>query len=149
MDDLEPLRAGMEQAVPFNEHVGLEIVEVAVGRGVARLPDDPALRNHTGSQHASALFALGQAASGAAFVTSFVQELPQLELQPDAATINYKKIPRGVLTATGVLGANPDELLGELEREGAVRFSVDVDVVDGAGDVVADMTVSWNVRKES
>src|SRR3954454_8813228 len=135
--DLEPLRAGMEQAVPFNGHLGLEIVEVAVGRGVARLPDDPGLRNHTGSQHASALFAVGQAASGAAFVTSFVRELPQLELQPDAATIEYKKIPRGPLTATGVLGASPDELHDQLDREGTVTFTVDVAVTDGAGDVVA------------
>jgi acyl-coenzyme A thioesterase PaaI-like protein len=149
MADLEPLRAGMEQAVPFNGHLGLEIVEVAVGRGVARLPDNEALRNHTGSQHASALFALGQAASGAAFAATFVRDLPALELAPDAATINYKKIPRGVLTATGVLGSDPQELHDELEREGAVSFSVDVSITDGAGDVVADMTVRWNVRKES
>jgi hypothetical protein len=149
MADLEALRAGMEQAVPFNGHLGLEIAEVAAGRGVARLPDDPELRNHTGSQHASALFALGQAASGAAFAAVFVRELPALELAPDGATINYKKIPRGALTATGVLGADPDTLLRELADEGATRFSVDVSITDGAGDVVADMTVSWNVHKES
>jgi hypothetical protein len=147
--DLEPLRAGMEQAVPFNGHLGLEIVEVAVGRGVARLPDDQALRNHTGSQHASALFAVGQAASGAAIAAVFVEDLPQLELQPDAAEITYKKIPRGPLTATGVLGADPAALLAELEGEGSVSFGIDVSVVDGAGDVVADMSVRWRVRKES
>jgi acyl-coenzyme A thioesterase PaaI-like protein len=147
--DLEPLRAGMEQAVPFNGHLGLEIVEVAVGRGVARLPDNEALRNHTGSQHASALFAVGQAASGAALAAVFVDQLAQLELAPEAAEITYKKIPRGPLTATGVLGANPDELLEELGRAGRVAFGIDVSIVDGAGDVVADMTVRWNVRKES
>jgi hypothetical protein len=147
--DLEPLRAGMEQAVPFNGHLGLEIVEVAIGRGVVRLPDNEALRNHTGSQHASALFAVGQAASGAALAAVFVEQLPELELAPDAAEITYKKIPRGPLTATGVLGASPDELLAELGREGHVAFGIDVSIVDGAGDVVADMTVRWNVRKES
>jgi acyl-coenzyme A thioesterase PaaI-like protein len=147
--DLEPLRAGMEQAVPFNGHLGLEIAEVAVGRGVARLPDHEALRNHTGSQHASALFAVGQAASGAALAAVFVDQLPALELAPEAAEITYKKIPRGPLVATGVLGASPDELLAELGREGQVAFGIDVSIVDGAGDVVADMTVRWNVRKES
>lgn len=149
MADLEALRAGIEQAIPFNGHLGLEIVEVAVGRGVARLPDEPGLRNHTGSQHASALFAVGHAASGAAFAASFVRELPSLDVQPDGATIAYKKVPRGVLTATGVLGADPDTLLQELADAGNVRFSVDVAITDGAGDVVAEMTVSWNVRKES
>jgi hypothetical protein len=147
--DLEPLRAGMEQAVPFNGHLGLEILEVGVGRGVARLPDNEALRNHTGSQHASALFAVGHAASGAALAAVFVDQLAQLELQPEAASITYKKIPRGALTATGVLGADPGALLEELEREGRVGFGIDVGVVDGAGDVVADMNVRWIVHKES
>jgi hypothetical protein len=147
--DLEPLRAGMEQAVPFNGHLGLEIVEVAIGRGVARLPDDQALRNHSGSQHASALFAVGQAASGAAIAAVFVERLPELELQPESAEITYKKIPRGPLTATGVLGADPGQLLGELEREGHVAFAIDVSIVDGATDLVAAMTVRWHVRKES
>ena len=147
--DLEPLRAGMEQAVPFNRHLGLEILEVAVGRGVARLPDDQTLRNHTGSQHASALFALGQAASGAALAAVVIERLPELELAPEAADITYKKIPRGTLTATGVLGADPEQLLAELEREGRVAFGIDVGIVDGAGDVVAEMTVRWHVRKGS
>jgi hypothetical protein len=147
--DFEPLRAGMEQAVPFNGHLGLEIVEVGLGRGVARLPDEQALRNHTGSQHASALFAVGQAAAGAALAAVFVEHLPRLELQPDAAEITYKKIPRGPLTATAVLGANPDELLAELAREGSVAFGIDVSVVGGGGDVVADMSVRWHVRAEA
>jgi hypothetical protein len=147
--DLEPLRAGMEQAVPFNGHLGLEIVEVGVGRGVARLPDNEALRNHTGSQHASALFAVGQAAAGAALAAVFVEHLPRLELQPEAAEITYKKIPRGELTATGVLGADPGQVLDELGREGEVAFGIDVGIVDGAGDVVAGMSVRWHVRKES
>ncbi|HWH93315.1 MAG TPA: DUF4442 domain-containing protein [Baekduia sp.] len=147
--DFEPLRAGMEQAVPFNRHLGLEIRDVALGRGVARLPDDQALRNHTGSQHASALFAVGHAASGAALAAVFVEQLPQLELTPDGAEITYKKIPRGPLTAIGVLGADPATLLAELEREGSVAFAIDVSVTDGAGDVVADMSVRWLVRRES
>jgi acyl-coenzyme A thioesterase PaaI-like protein len=147
--DFEPLRAGLEQAVPFNGHLGLEIAEVSLGRGVVNLPDDSALRNHTGSQHASALFAAGQAASGAAIAAAFVEHLPQLEISPEGAEITYKKIPRGPITATGVLGAEPSELLGELDREGSVAFRIDVSLTDGAGDEVAAMTVRWLVRQES
>jgi hypothetical protein len=149
MEELEPLRAGMEQAVPFNGHLGLEIVEVSVGRGVARLPDDQALRNHTGSQHASALFAVGQAASGAALAAVFVEHLPRLELSPEGAEISYKKIPRGAITATGVLGADPATLLADLHRDGRVAFAIDVSLTDGAGDVVAGMSVRWLVRQEA
>jgi hypothetical protein len=147
--DLEPLRAGLEQAVPFNGHLGLVVEEVALGRGVVTLPDDQALRNHTGSQHASALFAVGQAASGAALAAVFVEHLPRLELSPEGAEISYKKIPRGTITATGVLGADPATLLTELDRDGRVAFGIDVSLTDGAGDVVADMSVRWLVRREA
>jgi acyl-coenzyme A thioesterase PaaI-like protein len=146
--DFEALRAGLQQAVPFNTHIGLEVEEVALGRGVVQLPDDQALRNHTGSQHASALFAAGQAASGAAIAAVFVQELPKLELLPQGAEITYKKVSRGPITATGVLGADPDTLLEELGREGCVEFTVDVSLTDGAQHVVADLSVRWLVRQE-
>ncbi|HET6509420.1 MAG TPA: DUF4442 domain-containing protein [Baekduia sp.] len=146
MADLEPLRAGLEQAVPFNQHLGLVIEEVALGRGVVRLPDDEQLRNHTGSQHASALFAAGQAASAAAIAAAFVDQLPHLELLPQDSQINYNKVSRGPILATGVLGSDPEALLDELSRAGCVEFTVDVSLVDGAKDTVATLTVRWLVR---
>ena len=50
--DYEVVRAGLEQAIPFNGHLGLEVVEVGDGSCTVRLPDDERLRNHVGSQHA-------------------------------------------------------------------------------------------------
>jgi hypothetical protein len=147
--DFEAMRAGLEQAVPFNQHLGLEVVELAVGRAVVRLPDDGGLRNHVGSQHASALFAAGQAAAGAALAATFVERLEAVEPLPEGTEITYKKIPRAAITATAILGATPAELLAELERDGEVRFAIAVGLTDGAGDVVADMTARWLVRQES
>lgn len=146
MADFEPLRAGLEQAVPFNQHLGLEIEEVAIGRGAVRLPDDGQLRNHTGTHHASALFAAGQAASAAALAAAFVEQLPSLELLPQESTITYNKVARGPILATGVLGSDPQALLAELAREGCVEFTVDVSLTDGAKDTVATLTVRWLVR---
>jgi acyl-coenzyme A thioesterase PaaI-like protein len=145
--DFEPLRAGLEQAVPFNGHLGLVVEEVGLGRGVVRLPDDQALRNHTGSQHASALFAVGQAAAGAAIAAPFVDQLPEMEALPQGAEITYKKVSRGPILATGVLGADPGALMEELERDGSVAFTVDVSLTDGAHDVVADLSVRWLVTR--
>jgi hypothetical protein len=146
--DFEPLRAGLELAVPFNQHLGLEVAEVGLGRGVVRLPDDPELRNHTGTHHASALFALGQAAAGAAVAAAFVRELPEVELLPQGSEITYKKVSRGPILATGLLGADPDALHGALDRDGCVEFAVDVTEADGAGDTVAEMKVNWLVRRK-
>jgi acyl-coenzyme A thioesterase PaaI-like protein len=147
--DFEAMRAGLEQAVPFNQHLGLEVVELGIGRAVVRLPDDAGLRNHVGSQNASALFAAGQAAAGAALAATFVEHLEAVEPLADGAEITYKKIPRATITATAVLPTTPAELLEDLERDGEARFAIGVGLTDGAGDVVADMTSRWLVRRES
>jgi acyl-coenzyme A thioesterase PaaI-like protein len=146
--DFELMRAAIEQAVPFNQHLGLEVAELGLGRGVVLLPDDSALRNHVGSQHASALFAVGEAASGAAFVAAFADQLEEVTAVVDGATVDYRRIAHGPITATGVLGADPDQLLAELERDRRVDFAVDVALTNGAGDVVGEMTVRWHIRRD-
>ena len=147
--DYELLRDGLARAVPFNEHVGIEILELSEGRGVVRLPDAARLRNHTGSQQAAALFAAGEAAAVAALVATFGERLEALRPRPDGAQISYKKIARGPITATGVIGSGAGEVLDELEREGEARVTVDVALVNGAGDVVAELTVRRLIMRET
>jgi acyl-coenzyme A thioesterase PaaI-like protein len=146
--DYEAIRKGLESAVPYNGHLGLEIEEVAPVRGVVRLPDRAEIRNHVGSQHAGALFSAGEAASGAAFVGGFAERLGELEPLAESAEISYSKVAQGVITATASLDADAGELLAELDREGRVRFSVDVTLTNAVGDVVAEMTVRWYVGRD-
>ena len=145
--DYDAIRAGLEQAVPFNTYLGLEVTEVAPGRGVVVLPDRDELRNHVGSQHAGALFSAGEAASGAAFVGSFVERMSELTPLAASADIAYRKIARGPITATGTLGEDRDALLQRLDADGTVRFEVSVELADGEGTTVAEMTVQWHVRR--
>lgn len=147
--DFEAVRAGLEQAIPFNVHVGLEVGEVAPGRGVVTLPDRDETRNHVGSQHAGALFSAGEAASGAAFVGSFAERMPELAPLAEGAEIAYKKIARGTITATGTLAEDPAALLERLDADGRVRFPIAVEMTDADGTVVADMTVQWYVKAKS
>jgi acyl-coenzyme A thioesterase PaaI-like protein len=147
--DYDAIRGGLEQAIPFNRHIGLEVAEVAPGRGVVRLPDRDELRNHVGSQHAGALFGAGEAASGAAFVGAFAERLGDLTPLAQGAEINYRKIAKGAITATGTLGGDPGELLGRLDGEGKIEFPVEVELTNEAGDVVATMTVRWHVKKNA
>jgi acyl-coenzyme A thioesterase PaaI-like protein len=143
--DFEAIRGGLSQAIPFNSHLGLEIVEVAAGRGVVRLPDDQRLRNHVGSQHAGALFAAGEAASGAAFAGAFVEVIADIEPRARGARIDYRQIARGPITATGHLDQSHDGLLARQRDEGSVRFTVEVDLRNGAGETVAEMSVDWHI----
>jgi hypothetical protein len=65
-----------------------------------------------------------------------------------AATIAYKKIARGTITATGRL-EDAEAHLAELDAEGVTRFPVSVELTDGEGTVVAEMSVDWHVRAKA
>jgi acyl-coenzyme A thioesterase PaaI-like protein len=147
--DYEALRAGMEAAIPFNRHIGLAVSEIAEGRGVVVLPEDPQLHNHVGSQHAGALFSAGEAASGAAFAGTFAEHLGDITPLARDAEISYLKLARGSITATGTLGTAKAELLATLEAEGKVVFQVTVELANEDGQTVAQMTVTWHVRKNA
>jgi acyl-coenzyme A thioesterase PaaI-like protein len=144
--DFDALRAGMQQAIPFNGFLGLEIREIAAGRGVVALPDREQLRNHVGSQHAGALFAAGEAASGAAMMSAFAPRLGEVTPLAEAAEISYRAVARGIVLATAEFAEDPDELLSVLDDEGVVRFEVDVRLEDAQHKCVAEMVVRWHVR---
>lgn len=147
--DFEGLRAGYQQLVPFANHVGVEIVELGPGRAVTRLPEDERLHNHVGSQHAGALFTAGEAASGGAFLGAFAERLGEITPLAENGEIAYRKVARGPITATARLGAEADALMRVLDEEGRVRFPVEVELTDEAGDVVVEITVRWYVRKNA
>lgn len=145
--DYDAIRGGLQQAVPFNAHLGLEISDVGAGVGVVKLPDRSELRNHVGSQHAGALFAAGEAASGAAFVGTFADRLGDITPLVRNAEITYRKPGQGTITATGRLGNEPGELIADLDDTGTVEFVVDVELTNAHGDMVAEMSVQWSVKK--
>ena len=147
--DYEAVRQGLEQAIPYNRYIGLDVAEIADGRGVVRLPDDERLHNHVGSQHAGALFSAGEAASGGAFVGAFAERMGEITPLARTAEISYLKLARGTITATGTLGEAKDSLLERLDADGKVEFPVKVEMTDGDGNTVASMTVNWHVRKNA
>src|SRR3954451_3040342 len=147
--DFDAVAAGLNDAIPFNRHVGLVVEEVVPGRGVVALPDGEHLHNHVGSQHAGALFSAGEAASGGAFLGSFGEHLGSLTPLARSAQIDYRRIARGVITATGTLSADVPELISRLESDGRVEFPIEVEMADADGEVVATMTVHWHVRRNA
>ena len=147
--DFETIKAGLSQAIPFNGHVGLDLLEVGDGRGVVKLPDAPELKNHVGSQHAGALFSAGEFASGGAFVGAFAEHLASMTPLARSAEIEYRKIAKGDITATATLTEDKEALLGRLDADGRMEFPIDVELTDADGQVVAAMTVHWHVRRNA
>jgi len=145
--DYEAVRAGMQQAIPYNNHIGIEVLEVGDGRGIVRLPESGSLVNHVGSQHAGALFSAGEAASGAAFVGAFAERMGDITPLARSARIEYTKLAKGPITATGALSEDKSALLARLDADGKVEFQVDVDLANSEGAGVARMSVDWHVRR--
>jgi acyl-coenzyme A thioesterase PaaI-like protein len=146
MTDFEAIREGMSAAIPFNRHLGLEIVELGPGAATVRLPDEEVLLNHVGSQHAAGLFAVAEAASGGAFVGTFAERLAELIPLAASAEIEYTKLAKGPIDARAELNGGED-LLAQLDAEGKISFPVEVTLTNADGETVAAATVHWHVRK--
>lgn len=145
--DYTAVAAGLSQAIPFNVHLGLQTTTVSADSGAVLLPDDEKLRNHVGSQHAGGLFSAGEAASGAAFVGAFLDIMGEIVPLAESARISYMKLAKGEITATARFAEDADALKAKLGEEGRIRFPIQVEMTDAAGNVVAEMTVDWYVRR--
>src|SRR3954451_22361529 len=101
--DFDAVAAGLNEAIPFNRHLGLVVEEVAPGRGVVTLPDGEHLHNHVGSQHAGGLFSAGAGASGGSFLAASAEHPAGFAPLMKTASIAYRNSARGPITAVGVL----------------------------------------------
>lgn len=144
--DYDAIAKGMAMAVPFAGHLNLEIVGIAEGEAVVRLPERQELTNHVGTQHAGALFTAAETASGAAFVGAFAPRLGEVTPLARSAEIVYEKVAKGPIRAAARLGVAAGEALQTLDAEGRVEFPCEIELSDEAGDRVATATVSWHVR---
>lgn len=147
--DYDALKDGLMQAIPYNRHLGLEMLEIGDGTARVRLPDEDHLNNHVGSQHAGGLFSAAEAASGAAFVGAFAERLGEITPLAKGARIDYVKLAKGPIDANARLDATKDDLLGRLDADGRVEFPVEVELNDENGTKVAGVRVDWHVRKNT
>jgi acyl-coenzyme A thioesterase PaaI-like protein len=148
-DQMEAIKDGMNGAVPFASHVGVEIETLEPGACTVRLPERDELRNHVGSQHAGSLFTAGETASGGAFVGAFAMEMGRLRPLVRDARIDYTRVALGEIVASARFTDGVDAVRERLEADGAVDFEVGVELTDAEGETVARMTVTWNVKQRS
>ncbi|WP_420013303.1 DUF4442 domain-containing protein [Tateyamaria sp.] len=147
MTPYEMIRAQLSQAVPFANYVGVEVVEVGEGFGITALDQRDETSNHIKSQHAGAMFTLGEAASGAALAGAFGPMIFQARPVASGAQISYVKIAKGRLEAHASTERPAAELVKEFEDVGKVAFDINVDIRDTEADTVVTMIVGWHVRK--
>ncbi|MDX2234418.1 MAG: DUF4442 domain-containing protein [Hyphomonadaceae bacterium] len=141
------IKDGLARSVPFVETVGIEITDVSPGAATALLCQREPISNHIGSVHAGALFTLGETASGAAMSGAFAANLLSIRPVAAGASIAYRKVATGVIAARATVNPPVDDLVSALEADGKVTFDVSVVMTDENSVTVAEMTVSWHVRK--
>lgn len=148
----ETIKQMMAAMIPFNGHLGVAVVEVGDGTGRAELPASPQLLNHVGTQHAAALFAVGEAASGAAMSGALAPMITDVTPVARQVDIRYLKPARGVIRAHAQLAQTcprAEELRNQLMTTGRAEFAVGVSLRDETDVEVAAMIVTWHVRKRS
>lgn len=146
MSHYDLIKAQLGEAVPFAKHVGIDIAHVGPGEARASLDETSVTVNHIATQHAGALFTLGEAASGAAMAGVFADRLLAVRPVAGEARISYKKLARGRITATAMVSRSASDLLADFEKDGKVAFDVAVSLTDSDENEVAAMTVAWHVK---
>ena len=133
--------------LPLNRHLGIAVEGASGESGTCRLPERDELKNHVGTQHAGALFTVGEAASGACVLGALGERIAAATPLAKKATIEYKKPASGPILATAKLVEPIASVLDRLESAGRTVFDVAVSLTDTSGLVVAEMNVSWHLRK--
>ena len=141
--DYDALRARLEGIIPFNTHLGLRVLCVEDGVAKVGLPAAPELLNHVGTQHAAAVFACGEAASGGVLAGSFAEIIESYTPLARSADIKYSAPARGPIVATARLATEKRWVLEQLDARGRAQFLVNVDVRNEENVRVAKMSVSW------
>ena len=141
------IRNRMDPVIPFNQLLGIDIVSVGDGVAEAKVALQPQLKNHIGSAHASVVFGVAEAASGAAMAGALAPAMATIRPVAAQAQIKFLKIAKSDLVAKAVVRADAADLRAKLEQTGSIAFDVDVGVFDAGGVQVAEVVVNWHISQ--
>ncbi|MEU6172698.1 DUF4442 domain-containing protein [Streptantibioticus parmotrematis] len=148
-DTLPSIGELLTATVPMVRTLNLEYVETTPERAVLRLPDQPDYHNHIGGPHAGAMFTLAESASGAIVLAAFGDQLSRAVPLAVRSEIAFKKVAKGVVTATATLGRPVDEVVAQLDAGERPEFPVEVAITREDGAVSGEMHIVWTLRPNS
>lgn len=135
-------------ALPFNRMIGLE----ALPQGdafLAALPPGHQYTNHLGTVHASALFAVAEAASGIFLGQQFGESATEFVAVVRRAEAKFLRPARGRIRARATVATDEiDKWKSELAARGRLSATVTIEVVDDADIVVLNAVVEWFIAKK-
>ena len=146
MNPFEIIREQLGGAVPFARHAGVKLTHVEAGLARAELEQTATSVNHIGTQHAGALFTLGETASGGAMAGLFADRILNVRPIAGEAQVRYTRLAKGRITAEARVAGARENSMATFERDKKVAFDVTVTLSDAEEKEVATMRVSWTVK---
>ena len=143
-DDAQQLSDALVATIPFVERCGLRVLVAERGRAVCLLPAE-GNGNHLGTVYAGALVTLAEFPGGVVTVSSFDAErvVPLVK----GIDVRFRRPARSDVTVEVRL--DDDEiarLSGQVEAAGKADFTLDAELVDADGTVVATSTADYQLR---
>ena len=131
--------------IPFNKKIGIRDSDDG---NVLSLQQSSELHNHLGTVHASAQFALAEAASGAYLLRKFPELSTQVVSVVRKAAVTFKKPATSDLTATANIDAEEEEKFVQLlHQKGRAIIAVTVTISDQQGKTTAIAIYDWFIQK--
>jgi thioesterase domain-containing protein len=141
----EDLKAFVEKKVPFVERMGLRALELRRGYVKLAAPYE-GNENHIGTLYAGALFTLAEIPGGALFLTSFDAE----RFYPVVKEMTLRFLKPAITDVTVDLSLADEDISriqAEAEQAGKAEFSLEGEIRDANGDVVATSRGDYQIRK--
>lgn len=135
--------------IPFNKLLGICKCSVP-DEGLLMLRKSEHYANHLNTVHASAQFALGEAASGEYLLQRFKTIVEKETLIPVVrnAEVKFKKAGKGEIKASANI---PDDVVSQtvasIEKKGRALIPVTVTISDSSGNITMTATYEWFVQK--
>jgi acyl-coenzyme A thioesterase PaaI-like protein len=146
MTPFDIIREQLGQAVPYARHSGVKLLHIEAGAARAELEQTATSINHIGTQHAGALFTLGETASGGAMAGMFADRILNVRPIAGEAQIRYVRLAKGRIAAKANVVGDAAGIMTKFKLDRRADFDVAVVMTDAEGREVANMRVSWTVK---
>ena len=136
-------------SLPFNRLIGMEL-GATDSEFLISLPTGGQYTNHLGTVHASALFAVAEAASGVFLIQQFGSTSTEFLPVVRRVEVKFRRPAQGRVQGRASMKGDEVELWrSELDRRGRVSAAVSIEVVDDTGAVIVSAVVEWFIARNS
>jgi len=133
--------------IPFNKFIGINKSENQA-ESLLELPDSENMKNHLGTVHASAQFALAEACSGEYLLHKFSHYSGRIIPVVRKSETKFKKPAKGRLSANASIDPDVENsVIEKLEQKSRVVIPVNVVISDSSNEITMTARIEWFIQK--